>query len=101
VRSSKVVQVVPEQECEVGEVVQHKMAQEWHKAVVTVGRVDVLPALFAERDFKTRNQKQGTGCGVWCKGAGRSLRERRKSQWGHPPHGHPALRHTERPPFKI
>ena len=39
----KVVQVVPEQECEVGEVVRHKMSQEWHKAVVTVGRVDVLP----------------------------------------------------------
>ena len=38
----KVVQVVPEQECEVGEVVRHKMSQEWHKAAVTVGRVDVL-----------------------------------------------------------
>jgi hypothetical protein len=30
----------------------------------------------------TRSRERG---GVWCKGAGRSLRERRKSQWGHPP----------------
>jgi hypothetical protein len=57
----KVVQVVPEQECEVGEVVRHKMSQEWHKAVVTVGRVDVLPGWLA---WWWQRRRDGLGTGA-------------------------------------